>query len=219
MKALFRNDLYLYGRYYGIVTVIVFAITGGFVMAAGTDPEGSEYHYIISGLFGIIIMGMMPLGICSFNERSGWNKYCMTLSITRKQYVSEKYLMTLIIVLVYVLFTALPVFADMYSKADFDIHTYIKVLAVVAAAGLFCPIVVLPVTFGFNAKAGLTVFFIMCFFPNLMIRGILSGYYDAMSESGDEFYKLFPAVIVLAALLLYALSWLLSVHLYEKKEL
>ncbi|MBQ5564167.1 MAG: hypothetical protein IIT39_12410, partial [Clostridia bacterium] len=65
-------------------------------------------------------------------------------------------------------------------------------------------------------KVGVVIFFIMMF-----ICGIAAGFYEGMIEYGEIAAPDIPFGIasVGAALILYALSWIISLMIYKNKEL
>lgn len=48
----------------------------------------------------MIFSAMLPISACSYDERSGFNKYALTMPVSRKELVLSKYIMSLILIAV-----------------------------------------------------------------------------------------------------------------------
>ncbi len=87
MKGLLWNDLYNIGHNAKRMILILV------IWAACFYGQISSGGYIIMCAF---ITAAMAVTNCAFDEKSNWQKYALTMPCTRKDYVLEKYLITLI---------------------------------------------------------------------------------------------------------------------------
>lgn len=207
MKGLLRKDLLLswkYGRAYLIISVFFFAMT--LMNATG----------ILFVVYPTFLASLMPMNLLMVEETCRWPQYADTLPVTRRQLVSEKYLLGALFALATLLIT-LGVLAVRLAAYG------LEGLWLIFLAGFFISFVgqaaSLPFMFRFGTTKGRIAFFVATGLT-MGIVGALTAITDA-AEGGIGAiafpWWLLPGLCVLA-LGLYVLSWLFSVRAYEKRE-
>lgn len=206
MKGLLLKDFYTvtkYCRYFGLIVLVFIAMS-----CLGNDSS----MFIILPVF---FAGMIPTTLYSYDEREKWNITCETLPCTRTQYVSGKYLMGLFLQLAVLVLSAIVQPVRMSIVGTFDISEYFSLLGMMLAVGLITPSIVMPLLFYFGTEKGQLAFMAVIF---LLVAGtaLLIGF--NVINLNAAFASITP-IVCTTAVLLFALSWVLSVVLYNKREL
>lgn len=200
MKGLLLKDWYLtlkYGRVLLILT-LVYGITGVFV-------EGFGMFAVLPAL----LIALLPNTIYSYDEREKWTTYAQVFPISRAQYVTGKYLLGVIAFAVYmVLLTVLHLIAGTQGLAE--LLTMLVCMSLLAAA------IMVPLMFWLGVEKGRIAYFIQV--------GVIVAVSLTLTNGGKGIaaIALLPVpewAIVLSSIVIYALSWRLSIFLYKRREL
>lgn len=207
MKGLLLKDTYMtvkYCRSYLLIVAIFAAIS---VLGTNTEPFS---------VFLCLIIGMLPLTLLAYDERSKWNEYCGALPYSKEQIVSSKYIfgiLSLVIVVILMLIVQLAV-------TGFSFDGIAVKLAVSLAGFVFAytsTALILPFVFWLGVEKGRIAYYIlMCF----VFAGV-SVAYNIFEIDGEVFLNLLSNQCIpafLGSMILYALSWLLSIQLYKRRE-
>ncbi|MCH5321684.1 MAG: ABC-2 transporter permease [Eubacterium sp.] len=166
--------------------------------------------------YSITIVSIISMTTIAYDETYKWNKYELILPISRKTVVSEKYLFSLILVLpmiiieaiIYLLVSGLPI-TDIFS-----------LMSMMLLCGVILPIVVLPIVFKFGYIKGRIV--------NMIIIALIAASISAISGKNmlngalleGAFIPLKNAVLfAVISVILMIVSFLISVKVYQKREL
>ncbi|NMP37237.1 MAG: ABC-2 transporter permease [Clostridiales bacterium] len=97
MKGLLLKDFYMIGKYCRsfVLILTVFLVVSCF---------GNDNTFFI--IYPVLIAGMIPVTLISYDEREKWHIYSETLPYTRAQFVSVKYLIGLLFELTVFLLSA-----------------------------------------------------------------------------------------------------------------
>ena len=165
-----------------------------------------------------LLMGLIPMSLQQMDEVSKWEAFCGTLPCSRAQVVSAKYLMGLFGQVSFLVLTLASqgiawVIRDCFSWAELGGLA----VSIAVCAGLL-PILTLPLVFKFGAVKGKVV--------QLIVLGAVVGIAVTLSFSTkallldffSRFRFLFPCVLGVIVIL-YALSWLLSIRFYKKRDI
>ena len=205
MKGLITKDLFMLVKYFKLY----FLMDIIFIVLAFTSPEN-----VIFLMIPALLTGVIPITLLAYDERSRWTEYSGVLPYSRTQIVSAKYLVGLLLqsamcIILYILMLLRGAYYDMFDPAG----SAVTVLILFVAALVF-PSVCLPFCFALGTEKGRIVYMITI----AMIVSILA----AMSNSGvpekDLIMTKIPPIIWVIIIAIYALSWLLSAAIYNKKE-
>lgn len=206
MKGLLKKDLYMVWAY-GRMLLLISAV---FLAMSCFVPAEENFFFVI---YPVLLGGVLPVTLLSYDERFGWNRYCDALPLSRRQIVNERYLMSLLSFLVLYALTLLAqavVLLPRSRAADLG-----QLAAVLPCFGLVAPAIMLPITLRWGVEKGRLVYYF--FIGALVAAGLIFsktifGVSGAISRWGT-------ALVLAAAVLLFAASWLLSQRLYETREL
>ena len=204
MKGLILKDIYMAGKYMKsiLLLVVVFTLVALF-------GEGSDFFLFFPCLFA----GVVPLSLQSYDESFKWTQYSAALPCKRSQIVSVKYIDGLVLsVIMVILVSAVHAVKVGGGESINDIASFgVCMLAV----GLIAPALSLPFIFKLGAEKGRIAY--------LVVVAIISGMFTFFFKSETLPVKDaggFPiALFVLAVAVLFALSWLISVRVYNSREL
>lgn len=198
MKGLLLHDWYQakkYCRTMGFLTVF-------FLVLYGID--GQSFCLI----YPCMLMSMIPITMLSYDEKTGWQRYCKNFPLKRGQYVSEKYLMGLLASLAAEL-PGMILLAVQWGRGQVTLAEVGALGVSMAAMSLVSPGLTLPFVFRFGAERGRMAYYVV-------VGGSCAA---VMLFMGEGLQLTLPGTLLCAAaVVLYVLSWLLSIRLFEKRE-
>lgn len=208
MKALIYKDLlavWKYCRNY-VLMCAVFLAASVFV---------KEYSFL--QMYPVIFMGMLVNTLIAYDERDKWDRQVLTMPVTRRQYVTAKYLTGLILQSTVLALTALAHGLQLRLAGKFDWETFwvdMSMLVVLAAA---TPSLILPFIFKNGSEKGRMAYLIVLgsVFAAAAAGVVVLKKLDLMGAPMD---LPVPGLVAAAAAVLYPSSWALSVRWYEIRE-
>ena len=210
MKGLLLKDyIMLKSQWVMYLLLVILWLAVGFV-------NGSAAFF--SGVMQMLAV-MVPLTLAAYDEKNGWESFALTMPVLKRQMVSARFFMMLLVLLFVGLLTLAGTWILSRDLPESGIAVMLSL-----PVGLSVNCLLLPILFRFGVEKGKFVFlgatavFILSGFlvGKLPIDGLLVKLLDAFFYFEDV---LLTAVMLwVGALLLLAISWLLSVRIYEKKE-
>lgn len=212
MKGLLLKDLYMAAKYCRVYPIIVLVFA-----AASIFSDGNIFFLF----YPILMAGIIPVTLMSYDEKSRWEVYSGAFPYTRKQLVTVKYGVALLVLGCSVALIAAVQGIHLVFSAKADWLGYALLLAVMLPLGLFPPCILLPVMFRFGVDKGRIVFYavIIVVCGALGALGALdlgTGAAAFLSGLGSGWTI---AAVLAAGALLFLGSWRLSIHFYQKREL
>jgi ABC-2 type transport system permease protein len=167
-------------------------------------------------MFGamLAVMGMMvPLTTLAYDEKSGWEKYALTMPLTRRDLFLSRYALGLLITAM--VFLLIVVTGAVVSPGDFlDI---LAAAAGCAGAAVFYISVLLPVCFKVGVERARLIMTVLLFLPAGLVVLLSTTSFTLPQFSADALHTAAVlAPVVLAALLLLSVG--ISIGIYKKKE-
>ena len=208
MKALLYKDfvtLWKYLRNY-LLMCVIFQLAS----LAGSDFEFMRYY-------PLILVASLPHTLLAYDERSGWEKYALTLPVSRKKLVGAKYLMGMILLGASFLLAAVTGLIRSRREGHFDAFGYWFELSVLLTLGVSVMGVALPMSFKLGTEKGRMA--------NMICYGILGAALVIVVFVGDKIglsdvtlneWVIVPFLVIPAVVL--PVSWMLSARWYEKRE-
>ena len=205
MKGLIRKDLYMIWTY-GKMLLVMSAV----VLVFGTMGEEQNYFFLV---YPVLFAGVLPVTLISYEERDGWNSLCDTMPISRKTVVNERFLMTLLCFLaLYVLTLAVQALVLIPKGRGAELG---QLACMLPSVGLVAPAVMIPVTLRWGVEKGRIVYY---FFIGVVVAlGVIgAGFLSGLS---GEIAGVGMGAALAVSVAVFALSWVISIRLYEKREL
>ena len=212
MKGLLKKEFYMAWRYCKMYLVII-VIFLGITFAIGNGEL--NFFFVI---YPFLMIGMIPMTLLAYDERSGWLQYSAALPCSRGQIVSVKFLSGSLYVVITVA-AYLAVFAGLSMANGGSLAevgpSLLPMGALCLTAGLVTPTLCLPFTFALGVEKGRLSYYaaivIICVLgPQALRLGGVTALAPYLAKTSR---------LLLAVAALYALSWQLSIALYKRREL
>lgn len=165
-------------------------------------------------MFGSMITvfaAIMPITSMAYDEKNNWDRYALTMPISRKDLVLSRYVFGAIFLLIAFVITL--VLNLMLGSGTFfeDILANLEILAL----GIIIMAVIFPAIFKLGVEKG-RVFMMLVLFTPAIAMVLLSkiGFTLSDGESVKALLYFLPVIAVAA----FALSILISISVYGKKE-
>ena len=205
MKGLIRKDLYMLWRYGRTLLLISVAF-----LVFSTLSDGDNFFFVV---YPVLFGGILPVTLISYEERDGWNRRCDTMPVSRRTVVSERYLMTLGCFLLLYLLTLAVHGAVLIPRGKGSL--VLQMAALLPSFGLAAPAIMLPVTLRWGVEKGRLAYYVIL--GLIIAAGLIL--FDSLTDMNASVSAPGLWAVLGVSLLIFALSWLLSLRLYEKREL
>jgi len=201
MKGFLRKDLYLTLGYCRSIFLIIVVF-----VVIGTMQEDNFFFL----LYPAIMVSLLSVSLLSYDERENFCAYAATMPLPRSAYVTAKYLIGIGYGLICViLIVAIQGIVWQYSGKDLLFFAAVLTLLVV-----FVPAVTLPCMFKFGVEKGRLIYYVM-----LGGSTVIALLFMNLSKTGKVMSSsLLFLLISLGAVLLFVISWFLSVKFYSQRE-
>ena len=204
MSGLLLKDFYLMRKYCRGYAVIVAV----FIMVSCIGDTNAFLLF-----YPCVLSGVIPITLLSYDEREKWSLYEGTMPVTRAQVVSGKYCISLLVGgCVAVLMSAAQFAARGVGKE------YLQVLVLMVLFLLLIPALILPFVFRLGAEKGRVAYVIVIAAATAAAAGVIG----ARTQDLQLHLQLGAAAeagLLAAAGIVFVCSWLLSIRIYQKREL
>jgi ABC-2 type transport system permease protein len=207
MKGLLLKDLYMVSGYCRAFLLIV-------AVFLAVSFFGDDNVFFV--VYPVMVAGIIPVTLISYDERDKWLQYSGTLPYTRSQLVSSKYLIGLIFGVAAFAISMVATAVRMLMQGYFSVREFLTMGMILLVLGLIGPMLLLPFIFKFGAEKGRIAFYVML--------GIICAAGTVLAGFGVQtvfsLNSLWIFVVICGiALALYALSWRVSIQIFLKREL
>lgn len=185
-------------------------LTVAFVLVIWVLSTSSAYVFPVS--YAAIFLGILPVNLLTYDQSVGWVEYGRTLPVSKKTLVAEKYLVGLLCTAVSAALNGIFCGILFWMGKPLPAMPIGLLLGAGAASILLINGIMLPLYYRFGAEKARMLYMLMFAGMGAALGGGMV-LMDAVPEPGAAI----AIVGVLAAVLvLYALSWRLSVQWYGK---
>lgn len=204
MKGLFLKDFYVAKKNLRTFLIMILAFSLGSLAAW----ENGNFFLC----YGIVMMPGITMSLISYDERYHWDTYAGAMPLSRKQLVTEKYLLHLGMVLVW-----LPVLLllQRFQQAPAFGGSPLTLLVAGLNLGLLLPGILLPIIFALGTEKGRAGYYVVLF--GGMILATVSEKLTSLTGYVPE--AMAGIVLILLPAAVYVLSWRIAIRLYEKRSL
>ena len=213
MKGLLLKDAYQ-AWYYAKGVVVAAAV----MMGAGvvTMVNGANFFIVYAGF----LLGMMPMTLLAYDQTSKFSEYSAALPATKEQLVGCKYIIGLCGLVVAEIFAAVALGVAHLHWVAVDGALVVSTLVQVGMTTLLNSAILLPLSYRLGYEKAKYVFYLM-----VGVIAAVMGFGVAANEDGVVRNLLPQGIssqgllgIAAVVLVLYVLSWRLSVAWYGKEE-
>ena len=204
MKGLFLKDFYVAKKNLRTFLVMILAFSLGSLAAW----ENGNFFLC----YGIVMMPGITMSLISYDERYHWDVYAGAMPLSREQMVTEKYLLHLGMVLVW-----LPVLLllQRFQQVPAFGGSPLTLLVAGLNLGLLLPGILLPIIFALGTEKGRAGYYVVLF--GGMILATVSERLTSLTGYVPE--AVASIVMILLPAAVYVLSWRIAIRLYEKRSL
>ena len=204
MKGLFLKDFYVAKKNLRTFLVMILAFSLGSLAAW----ENGNFFLC----YGIVMMPGITMSLISYDERYHWDVYAGAMPLSREQMVTEKYLLHLGMVLVW-----LPVLLllQRFQQVPAFGGSPLTLLVAGLNLGLLLPGILLPIIFALGTEKGRAGYYVVLF--GGMILATVSEKLTSLTGYVPEAAASIVMILLPAAV--YVLSWRIAIRLYEKRSL
>ena len=207
MKGLLLKDWYMakkYCRSHLLITVLFLAVA--FV--------GEDNLFFMT--YPCIFMATIPTVLLSYDERCKWDAYCGTLPCSKKQVVSEKFIVGLIVTIPLIIITTVLFGIKSKMAGYFDFGETMEIVSILLFTAALVTAVTMPFMIKLGVEKGRIAYYVMIGVATALAV-LLPDVVEA--DLSGEININFAPFAILAAIVLYAVSWYLSIKFYEKREI
>ena len=204
MKGLFLKDFYVAKKNLRTFLIMILAFSLG---SLAVRDSGNFFL-----CYGIVMMPGITMSLISYDERYHWDTYAGAMPLNREQMVTEKYLLHLVMVLVW-----LPVLLVLQHFQQVPAFGGAPLTLLVAGLnlGLLLPGILLPIIFALGTEKGRAGYYVVLF--GGMILATVSE--ELTSLTGYVPEAVAGILLILLPAAVYVLSWRIAIRLYEKRSL
>lgn len=207
MRGLIIKDLYTIKRYSKMLLALV-------VLYAMIGFGMRNLNYIIYMIPFLTLLSVVST--FSYDEFVNWDKYALSMPINKKDMVLSKYVLTLILILVSGVFSAVLLLALNIVYSGADVKEMLYGLIGVMAASLLLVSVFIPLTYKFGCEKGRIIFPIMVIVPSFGIPFIMKNI--GISFPSEDSILLLIKIFPILAIILIIISYFIALQIYKKKE-
>ena len=204
MKGLFLKDFYVAKKNLRTFLIMILAFSLGSLAAR----ENGNFFLC----YGIVMMPGITMSLISYDERYHWDCYAGAMPLSREQLVTEKYLLHLGMVLVWL--PVLLLFQCFQQVPAFG-GAPLALLVAGLNLGLLLPGILLPIIFALGTEKGRAGYYVVLF--GGMILATVSEKLTSLTGYVPE--AMAGIVLILLPAAVYVLSWRIAIRLYEKRNL
>ncbi len=208
MKGMIQKDLYLSWKYYKPY----FLISIFFIVLSFWTVKN-----VFMLTYPLMLIGMIPMDLQRVDEAFKWDAYSGSLPCTKKQIVSEKYIIGLMFTVPVTALMLLTNALDMALGGDFQWRVLGSMALIAWMMGFFTSAISLPLIFKFGSEKGRIAQYLIigaCIALSTVMGLRSGGEMPAFSGSAGALLGM-----LLIPLGLYIGSWFLSICFYEKREI
>lgn len=192
-------------------------LTVAFVLVIWMFSTSNAYVFPVS--YAAIFLGILPVNLLTYDQSIGWVEYGRTLPVSKKMLVAEKYLIGLFCAAAAVVIGGLFITVISLRTRTAPDKDVLPLLAGSVCAILLINGISLPLLYRFGAEKARMIYILTFAGLGALLGG--GAVMDELQQNGTGSGPLpvplwLAAVLLLAVLALYAVSWRVSVAWYGK---
>lgn len=218
MKGLLLKDLYNLSSYKTSLLIMVIIV--------GVIGFSQENFINLIPIMLTTMLGMMALSTFSYDEIAKSDKYVLSLPVSKKEMVKEKYLLTVLANLIGVTVSVLLCVAVSYLvKKQLPDITILLTSSIGAIFGIsLVQCIQIPSVYKWGAERGRIQMFLLV----ICVMGIIGGIGYFLLKSGivgniEEILKVITSygmiLLIFFTIAMYIVSYWIAYHIYQKKEI
>ena len=210
MWGLIRKDLYSLSS--SVKSIVLLMIVFGVIFI----PQSGGFAFISVTVF---IMASLVISTISLDNAVMWDKYALTLPLSRQDIVKSKYVLLLLLSIIGAVIglVACAIYETVVNENSLAEMLQMGLLMATMAVAIFS--IVLPIIYKYGVEKA-RMLMVLCIFLPVVV--VLSLVYFAENSSVDLAFLDGPLLTVLAMLIAAAafiVSYFISVRIYSRQDL
>lgn len=208
MKGLLLKEFYVMRKICRVYLILMV------VFIAASVFSGDNLFMVT---YPCMLCGVIPVSLLEYDDRCKWEAYSATLPYSRAQMVSAKYLIGLMVQLVMIVLAGIAQWFKLSRSNQLRADTYALLMLMLVNVTFLGSSISLPFMFKLGMTKGRIAYFLS--FGSMGFFGVFAYHTIRRQISVQVSTLAVHAVITLAMIGVYALSWYLSIRFYKKREL
>ncbi len=170
-----------------------------------------------SMLIGMItvIISILPITAMAYDEQAKWERYALTLPLSRTQLVVSKYILALLLIVVSIVIGfAMSVIVTLLKGATLDVAMLGVVTLACAGVGIFINSALLPFLFKLGSEKARMLMMAVMILPTVLILVVARMGLTITAEA----LKLIMILLPVGLVVMFIASLYISIQIYKKKE-
>ena len=208
MKGLLLKDWYMmkkYCRAYPLIAALFLSVS----------VVSSDNLFLI--FYPCLLCGMIPVNLLGYDERSRWMQYSGSLPYTKAQIVSAKFLIGLFAQIAILIATGITQGMKMAVTGNFVMGEFVVLMLLILIVSTFTSSISLPFIFKLGVEKGRMAYYVMIGF--VCGASALAASYFRGQLAAEVAPNASLAILAVAGVAVYLLSWYLSVVFLKKREI
>ncbi|TCZ75409.1 ABC-2 transporter permease [Paenibacillus albiflavus] len=208
MRGFILKDLYNMTSNFKQLLVVILSL----LVMMGTFENMSAF----SGMFIILLLGTLVVSSFSFDDMAKWDRYAIALPVTRKQIVLSKYVVALIGLLTGTIVYFIANIISLVIHGNLELGEMFLGSGIIVCVVVVMLSVMLPLVFKFGAEKSRIIMMLVMVIPWLVTMIVMNMGIPVPSEA---ILSVIGYSLPVAVIILLIGSYLISVKIYEKKDL
>ncbi|AGY75661.1 ABC-2 transporter permease [Clostridium autoethanogenum] len=174
--------------------------------------------------YTILLASMLVINTMSYDNTAKWDKYALTMPVTRKGVVLSKYLVSIIVSLIGAAIAVALCFAQGIYRHNLDAMEILTVTGIVLAIGFLFISFMLPIVYKFGVEKSRIFIFVIFIIPFAVIMVGRSKFAKLkLSPLAVQYMNIIlqylPVILLLITILIMVVSYSISVKVYSNKDM
>ncbi len=217
MKGLLIKDLHIVWKQTKVMLLVILGYT-----CIGSISDGNTFW----ASFSVIFMSMIPITVMGMDERSKWEKYAVMLPYSKKEMVLSKYILGIGgSAVVIILYSILKIIAMTVKGISFQPMVFVGEMLPIMLAPCFFLGINLPIMFKMGTEKG-RMWFILSMVVLMIGASLIMSYLNEApidsivgNINNISITGTIGVIVTAISIIFLIASMILSIRLYEKKEI
>jgi len=174
--------------------------------------------------YTILLGSMLVINTMSYDNMAKWDKYALTMPVTRRDVVFSKYLVSIIVTFIGAAIAIVLCFAQGIYKHNLDALEILAVTGAVVAAGFLFISIMLPFIYKFGIEKSRILIFLVFLVPaGIVVIGKSKFTKLQFSPLAVQYMHIIlqylPIILLLITILVMVVSYSISVKVYGNKDM
>lgn len=172
----------------------------------------AQGNNMLFGYFVVLLTMMMSITALSYDEKANWDKYALSMPVSRTDLVMSKYVLSYGCLIVAIVLAVLY----MYLIDGRITQDGWAILAVCTGFSLFFTSIMLPVMFKFGCEKGRIAIFAISLIPVAAV--MIFNKANLLPKIDEKMLEMLPYIAGVIVILMSVISMFISVRIYKNKE-